>query len=86
MSNERIYRSIHGATFLCAAACGAMPVFAAEGVGDLQVEEIIVTANRRESNLQDTAVAVTAFSQTTLDQAQASDLAGLQAFVPNLTV
>jgi iron complex outermembrane receptor protein len=63
-----------------------MPVFAAESGGDLQIEEIIVTANRRETNLQDTAVAVTALSQTALDQAQASDLAGLQALVPNLTV
>jgi iron complex outermembrane receptor protein len=86
MSNERIFGSLNRVTFLCAAACSAMPAFAAENSGDAQIEEIIVTANRREQNLQDTPVAVTAFTQATLDQSQASDLAGLQAFVPNLTV
>jgi iron complex outermembrane recepter protein len=86
MSNKRIYHSLHGATFLCAAACGALPAFAADSGGNVKIEEVVVTANRRESNLQDTPVAVTAFSQTALDQAQVGDLAGLQNFVPNLTV
>jgi len=86
MSNERIYRSLHRATFLCAATCGVMPAFAADNGADVQLEEIIVTANRRETKLQDTPVAVSAFSQSALDQAQVSDLAGLQSFVPNLTV
>ncbi len=86
MCNERISRSILRAALLCAAACSTMPAFAADGGGGAQIEEVVVTANRRETNLQDTAVAVTAFSQAALDQAQVGDLAGLQAFVPNLTV
>jgi iron complex outermembrane receptor protein len=96
MFNERIHRSIrramsHRATlqravFVGAAACVALPVVAADTGGQQGVEEVIVTASRRETNLQDTPIAVTAFSQTALDQAHASDLAGLQSFVPNLTV
>jgi len=86
MSNEHIYRSLRRVTLLCAATCSVMPAFAADSSGDAQIEEIIVTANRRESNLQDTAVAVSAFSQATLDQAQVGDLASLQTLVPNLTV
>ena len=86
MSNKRISRSLYSATFLCAATCSVMPAFAADGSDGAQIEEIVVTANRRESNLQDTPVAVSAFTQASLDQAQVGDLAGLQSFVPNLTV
>ena len=96
MSNERIHRSIrramsHRATlsraaFLGAAACVTLPAVAAESGEQAGVEEIIVTASRRETNLQDTPIAVTAFTQAALDRAQATDLAGLQSFVPNLTV
>ncbi len=96
MSNERIHRSIrramsHRATlsraaFLGAAACVALPAFAADSGEQAGVEEIIVTASRRETNLQDTPIAVTAFSQEALDKTHANDLAGLQSFVPNLTV
>jgi iron complex outermembrane recepter protein len=94
MSNERNYRSLrravhratHRAVFVGAAVCVALPAIAASSDDEVSVEEIIVTASRRETNLQDTPIAVTAFSQTALDQAHASDLAGLQSFVPNLTV
>jgi len=50
------------------------------------LEEIIVTATKRSMTLQDTPVAVTAFSQEGLDRAQVNDLASLQSLVPNLTV
>src|SRR4030095_6738517 len=38
------------------------------------------------TTVADTPMAVTAFSQTALDQAHAGALPGLQSFVPNLTV
>jgi iron complex outermembrane receptor protein len=50
------------------------------------IEEIVVTAERRESDIQDTPIAVSAFSQQTIEEAHVNDLAGLQILMPNLTV
>ena len=50
------------------------------------VEELTVTATRRETLLQDTPIAVSAFSQESMDRAHVDDLASLQNLVPNLTV
>lgn len=87
MSNH-LYRSrrsalLSAAVSSCLAACIALPAVAADNTA---LDEVIVTANRRDANLQDTAIAVTAFSQAALDRAHVADLAGLQTFVPNLTV
>ena len=48
-------------------------------------DEIIVTATRREQNLQDVSVAVTAVSQERLQTANIADLQGLQVLVPNIS-
>lgn len=50
------------------------------------LEEIVVTAERREASLQSTAVAVTALSQATLSENDISDVTDLSGFVPNLVV
>ena len=55
----------------------------AEG-GDTQ--RVTVTATKRQTTVQDTPLAVTAFGQRDLDKAQVKDLSTLQALVPNLTV
>ena len=58
----------------------AAPVAEAqEGIGD-----IVVTATRRETNLQSTPVAISAFSQATLDKQQVKDVTDLARFVPSL--
>lgn len=49
-----------------------------------QVGEIIVTATRRETSLQKTPVAVSAFTQATLDRQQVKDVTDLARFVPSL--
>ncbi|MDP3745750.1 MAG: TonB-dependent receptor [Phenylobacterium sp.] len=67
-----------------AAALIAAPAYAQ--TGPTSVEELIVTALRRETLLQDTPIAVSAFSQSSLNDAKVSDLASLQSLVPNLTV
>lgn len=66
-------------------SCLSTPTFAADSRAPM-VEEVIVTASKRATNLQDTPIAVSAFSQAALDRAHVADLAGLQTFVPNLTV
>ncbi|MFW2828898.1 TonB-dependent receptor [Sphingomonas sp. ID0503] len=46
--------------------------------------DIIVTATRRETSLQKTPLAVSAFSQATLDRQQVRDVTDLARFVPSL--
>lgn len=50
------------------------------------VEEIVVTARRREERLQDVPSAVTAISGETLDRTQARDLGDIESSVPNLAL
>ena len=50
------------------------------------LEEIVVTAQKRAESLQDTPVAVTAFSGEQLQQAGVFDAIGLSNIVPNVTV
>ncbi|WP_404713761.1 TonB-dependent receptor [Sphingomonas sp. MMS24-J13] len=61
---------------------GAAPEATSADTG--QVGEIIVTATRRETSLQKTPVAVSAFSQATLDRQQVKDVTDLARFVPSL--
>ncbi|WBO21216.1 TonB-dependent receptor [Sphingomonas abietis] len=49
-----------------------------------QVQEIVVTATKRETSLEKTPIAITAFSQASLDRAQVQDVKGLADFVPSL--
>jgi iron complex outermembrane receptor protein len=48
------------------------------------VEEIVVTAQKREQNLQDVPVAVTAFSAATINRLGLSSTEDLAGFTPNL--
>ncbi len=67
------------ATVLATPATTA-PVLAQAGV----LEEVIVTARKREESLQETPVAVTAFSGTKLEEAGLDDLTDLDRIAPNL--
>lgn len=53
---------------------------------DAGIEEIVVTAQKRATNLQDTPVAITAFGGETLEERGIDDVANLQSYVPNLNV
>lgn len=67
---------------------GAAPSFAqqASEADGPAIEEIIVTARRREESLQDVPIAVTAFSAADLERSGATDLTALQQNTPNLTL
>lgn len=52
----------------------------------IALEEIIVTAERRNANLQEVPVSMTSFSADDLAELQASDIGDLQSLVPNLSV
>lgn len=67
-----------------AAVILGMPVTA--GAQDNVLEEIVVTAQKREQALQDTPLAITAFSGEELDRAGVLDAFNLTDMVPNLHV
>jgi len=54
--------------------------FAAQG----PIEEVVVTATKQESSLQDTAIAVSAFDQAALERENIDDAMDIQFSVPNL--
>lgn len=64
------------------------PAFAqvesAEGEGG--IEEIVVTANKREESLQDTPLAISAIGGEAMAERGIDDVSNLQSYVPNLRV
>ncbi|MFM7785834.1 MAG: TonB-dependent receptor plug domain-containing protein, partial [Gammaproteobacteria bacterium] len=62
---------------------GAPPAAQAQQGG---LEEIVVTAQKREQSLQDAPIAVTAFSAADLEQQGISDIGELGGFVPNVQI
>lgn len=80
-------------TFACAstmsiaAALLAAPAFAQEAPSDDGgIEEIIVTAQKREQSLQDVAMSISAVGADTLRDAGAMGIAGVAALVPSLSL
>jgi iron complex outermembrane receptor protein len=79
------------APFAATAAPAADPSPEAEAEADAasdaaKLGEITVTARRREENLNEIPVAVTAFSEAKLETLNIEDLGDLQGQVPNLTI
>lgn len=48
-----------------------------------QLEEVVVTAQRREESLQETPIAVSAFNQTQLEELKVNSLEDLNGYVPS---
>lgn len=76
-----------GSVASCIALALAAPAFAqaAQADDDTGLGEIIVTATRRDSDLQTTPIAVSAVDQTIIQQASANDIGDLSTFVPNFS-
>ena len=79
MKTKRLLLSSVIATLLAPAAPA---LFAAEGM----LEEIVVTARKREESMQDVGVAVSALSQTEIDRAFARTIQDLAGMSPNLVI
>ncbi|TZG29429.1 TonB-dependent receptor [Sphingomonas montanisoli] len=73
-----------------AAAAVTAPAFAQSAPADdnrvTGVEEIIVTAQKREQNLQNVPISITAMTANALQANRVQDVRDLSAVVPNLTV
>ncbi|MDB6082914.1 MAG: TonB-dependent receptor [Gammaproteobacteria bacterium] len=64
----------------------ALPAQAQESQSAGELTEVVVTAEKRESNLQKTAVAVAAVSQADLEQNGVADLTSLQKVAPDVKI
>lgn len=77
-----IYLALIGAGLLISTG----PVVA-QGSGDsLQIEEVVVTARKREENLQETPISITAITADTIADAHLTDLSSIEAMTPNLNL
>lgn len=76
-------------TTAAAMALTASPVIAQDGAEEADLhglEEIVVTAQKRATNLQDTPIAISAFTGETMEDRGIDDLSNLQSYVPNLHI
>jgi iron complex outermembrane receptor protein len=72
---------------LCFGGSASAQNAATDGEDDVRtVDEIVVTAQKREQNLQDVPVVVTALSQQLMQDAGVKDIKDLQVLTPGLTV
>jgi len=81
-------KQLLGTWLVTLAACSAVDVIAQDdssgGSAPMALEEIIVTARKREEALQDTPVAISAFSTEALEVAGIANTRDLQEAVPGL--
>ncbi|MGC1470344.1 MAG: TonB-dependent receptor [Sphingorhabdus sp.] len=63
----------------------SVPAFA-QDAADADNDEIVVTAQKREQNLQDVPVAITAIGTEKLDQLQVNEFADVVKFLPSVTI
>jgi iron complex outermembrane receptor protein len=74
-----------GAAALALMALAAPAAAQQGGADDLQIEEIVVTAQKRQENLQAVPIAVSAFRADTLETLGATKAADIGRLVPNLS-
>ena len=79
MINRRAIKLLFAASTLLSPFVAA-PVFAAE-----QVQDIVVTAQKREERLQEVPIALTALSSAQIETRGLSNMASISALAPNLT-
>src|SRR5687767_15056733 len=64
----------------------AMPLLAQNASSDTELEEVIVTAQKREQRLQDVPVSITALSADQLVALKLNSGTDLQKYTPNLRI
>ncbi len=77
-------RNLVAASIMALMALPVLPVGQSALAQELSLEEIVVTARKREENIYEIPVSVSAFSQEQLDQAGIGDFHELSKLVPGL--
>ncbi|MBX9575464.1 MAG: TonB-dependent receptor [Caulobacteraceae bacterium] len=86
MRLNHILRTTVSAAVVGTAVFGAAGVAVAQEQEVTRVDDIIVTAQKREQSLQDVPIVVTTLSQETLEDAGVRDIKDLQILTPGMTV
>jgi outer membrane receptor protein involved in Fe transport len=84
-----ILRAVTGSLALAAAAAGATEASGAADAGAASsgaLEEIVVTATRREENISKVPISITAMSQDDLDQKGIRDFSEMVRFTPGVSI
>ena len=89
--NQRFIRSVRACAAAAAALCAVPAVLAQEAPAPRSaaaggLEEVTVTARRREETLREVPIAISAFSAEQLENAGPRDITWLQQSTPNLTL
>ncbi len=77
--------SFIGASALFFAACAPLALFAQDD-GVRRIEEVTVTAERREASIQDTSISITALTAESLEDFGIRNQEDLQNFIPATTI
>ncbi len=75
-----------GLVCILATVGGSNALHAQGADGALAIEEIVVTARKREESLQDVPLAVTAFNETAIESAYGDNIGEFSKFAPNVTL
>jgi iron complex outermembrane receptor protein len=72
---------------LSAVACGSgLAVFCGTGMAQEQLQEVVVTAQKREQNIQNVPIAITAFTSEALQAKGITDINSLSNLTPNVNL
>ncbi len=84
MKQQTMLRRALMSSVMVLASASAQAAETAEAEGEMMLEEIIVTANKRETSLMETPLAISAFSQETLDRRGIKSARDLAGTLPNI--
>ena len=74
--------------FICMSFCCALFSIAAiaQEAGDMALEEVLVTAQKRSESLSEVPIAISVFSADSIDQTGVQELRDLTEYIPNVTI
>jgi iron complex outermembrane recepter protein len=78
--------AIHAATVTLAVSIAVGQAYAAEQESLQELEEVVITAERRSTNLQDTPLSIQAITAETMEQKGLADIADVAMYTPNLSI